>query len=234
MSNKKQWLSVKAEWFSSFEELSSSEIITVLRLVDVYNQTGVVDLSEASKIVRVIWKVIVSDIDRMRDISEKRAVAGVNSQKAQKETKEKVLTALKVSAKKTFNKQAFVQAKSNKESVVQAKSNKQDLVQAKPLLLPKVIDNRLKSIDNRLEDNSIKSIDNNIKSIDNRLKSIDNRLEDNNIKSIDNSIKGIDNTVTKVLPTVSEDGTKWRNTGSYLSQEESKYLDKIKQQILNQ
>ena len=215
MSNKKQWLSVKAEWFSSFEELSSSEIITVLRLVDVYNQTGVVDLSEASKIVRVIWKVIVSDIDRMRDISEKRAVAGVNSQKAQKETKEKVLTALKVSAKKTFNKQAFVQAKSNKESVVQAKSNKQDLVQAKPLLLPKVIDNRLKSIDNRLEDNSIKSID-------------------NNIKSIDNSIKGIDNTVTKVLPTVSEDGTKWRNTGSYLSQEESKYLDKIKQQILNQ
>ena len=218
MSNKKQWLSVKAEWFSSFEELSSSEIITVLRLVDVYNQTGVVDLSEASKIVRVIWKVIVSDIDRMRDISEKRAVAGVNSQKAQKETKEKVLTALKVSAKKTFNKQAFVQAKSNKESVVQAKSNKQafvqaksnkqDLVQAKPLLLPKVIDNRLKSIDNR--------------------------LEDNNIKSIDNSIKGIDNTVTKVLPTVSEDGTKWRNTGSYLSQEESKYLDKIKQQILNQ
>ena len=177
MINKKQWLSVKAEWFNSLDELSSSEIMTVLRLVDVYNQPGVVDLSKASKSVRIIWKVIVSDIDRMRDISEKRAVAGVNSQKAQKETKEKVLTALKVSAKKTFNKQAFVQAKSNKQAFVQAKSNKQafvqaksnkqDLVQAKPLLLPKVIENRLQSIENRLEDNRLKSIVNSIKSIDN-------------------------------------------------------------------
>lgn len=101
---KKLWTGFKDEWLDSFKLLEKDELIEVLQLLVEYKNNGSANISNCSRTVQVVWSTYQAELDRMADISNKRAKSGSEGGKVTQAKSSKELQTTKDNALLTFAK----------------------------------------------------------------------------------------------------------------------------------
>jgi len=116
---KKLWTGFKDEWLESFKFLDKEELIEVLQLLVEHKNSGSVDISNCLRTVQAVWSTYQAELDRMADISNKRAESGSQGGRVTQATLNKEEQRLKERALLTFAK-----ANSSKTSVCYTDTDK--------------------------------------------------------------------------------------------------------------